>query len=243
MKTCAVFTIVRDEEFMLPLWLRYYERHFDRSDMYVLDHNTIDGSTDNLPCNVFRVEHDLGFDHNWILRTVRGFTEELLKEYEHVLFCEVDEIIWHPDGLANYVSKPPMGCVRTQGFEIWHDRFTEKPIDLSQPILSQRKFMRPHQAYSKPLLTNQPLDWMFGFHNCFQIVEQDPSLWLIHIHFLDYEVACMRQWARKKWKMADDVSNGLGSYQAYVDKEYTEWYDQNRAWELISEGLKRECVI
>ena len=49
--TCAVFTLVRDEKDFLPIWVRYYSRHFDVGDLFILDHGTTDGSTDpsNLP--------------------------------------------------------------------------------------------------------------------------------------------------------------------------------------------------
>jgi reversibly glycosylated polypeptide / UDP-arabinopyranose mutase len=48
--TCAVLTITHNEKIMLPLWIRYYSRHVEsKKDLYILDHNTNDGSTDNVP--------------------------------------------------------------------------------------------------------------------------------------------------------------------------------------------------
>lgn len=48
--TCAVLTITHNEKVMLPLWIRYYGRHVESmKDLYILDHNTNDGSTDNVP--------------------------------------------------------------------------------------------------------------------------------------------------------------------------------------------------
>src|SRR3954454_139224 len=38
----AVFTIGQNEARFLPLWLDYYGRHFDASDIYVLDHDSSD---------------------------------------------------------------------------------------------------------------------------------------------------------------------------------------------------------
>ena len=41
----AAFTIVKNEPVMLPIWLSYYSKHFDLQDLYVLDHQSTDGST------------------------------------------------------------------------------------------------------------------------------------------------------------------------------------------------------
>jgi hypothetical protein len=44
--SCAIFTVVRDEPVLLPVWLRYYARHVhQRSDLLVLDHASADHST------------------------------------------------------------------------------------------------------------------------------------------------------------------------------------------------------
>ena len=43
--TCAIFTVVRDEPVLLPIWLRYYLKHASSSDLLVLDHATSDNST------------------------------------------------------------------------------------------------------------------------------------------------------------------------------------------------------
>jgi len=44
--TCAVLTITHNEKIMLPLWARYYSKHVaSPQDIYILDHNSNDGST------------------------------------------------------------------------------------------------------------------------------------------------------------------------------------------------------
>ena len=39
-RTRAAFTIVQNEPDWLPVWLRYYSRHFDARDLFVLDHDS-----------------------------------------------------------------------------------------------------------------------------------------------------------------------------------------------------------
>ena len=41
----AVLTMVYNESVFLPIWLRYYSRFFAPEDIYVLDHQSDDGST------------------------------------------------------------------------------------------------------------------------------------------------------------------------------------------------------
>ena len=43
---CAVFTICKDEKIILPIWHRYYATQFREQDMYILDHQSKDGSLD-----------------------------------------------------------------------------------------------------------------------------------------------------------------------------------------------------
>lgn len=66
----AVFTIVHNEKYFLPLWLRYYKQFFNNADVYVLDDKTSDRSTDNLDVNVVPVNNDAGFHHKALARIV-----------------------------------------------------------------------------------------------------------------------------------------------------------------------------
>ena len=45
-KRRAVVTIVHNEPVFLPIWLGYYSRFFAAEDIYVLDNESTDGSTD-----------------------------------------------------------------------------------------------------------------------------------------------------------------------------------------------------
>ena len=40
---------------MLPLWIRYYGGQFGVENLYVVDDNSEDGSTDDLPCDVLHI--------------------------------------------------------------------------------------------------------------------------------------------------------------------------------------------
>ena len=47
--TVAVLTVARDEAAMLPRWVAHYGSHVGVENLVVVDDNTSDGSTDDLP--------------------------------------------------------------------------------------------------------------------------------------------------------------------------------------------------
>jgi hypothetical protein len=57
----AVFTICRSEGVYLPIWLKYYRQFFSDNDIYILDNDSNDGSTQNLTVNVQRVHSNKYF--------------------------------------------------------------------------------------------------------------------------------------------------------------------------------------
>ena len=72
---CAVFTIVQNELVFLPLWLRHYWRHVAPADLYVLDHQSTDGSaleaSRRCGARLVPVFRDHSFDHDWLCQTGR----------------------------------------------------------------------------------------------------------------------------------------------------------------------------
>ena len=77
----AAFTIAQNEPAMLPLWVRYYEKHFAADDLYVLDHDSTDRSADAVAgrCRIVPVHRTASFDHRWLRGTVEAFQAFLLR--------------------------------------------------------------------------------------------------------------------------------------------------------------------
>lgn len=224
MAKCAFFTLVRNEKFFLPLILKYYSKYFNPEDMYVLDHDSNDGSTDNLACNHVRVTHEF-VDHVWMLDTVRNFQKQLLKQYEYVLFAEADEIVFAKEGLDNFIKGIKDESVRCTGYDVCQHREIERnPYDTTKSVLSQRSYWIRSELYSKPLLARVPLDWCLGFHNAGNASQEfNPNLLLMHLHKFDFNTACIRHAERKNMKWhPTDVTNGWG-LQWQVDFESRFW--------------------
>ena len=85
-----MFTIVKNESYFLPIWIKYYSFFFDKNDIYILDHDSDDNSTTELDVNVVNIHNTLAFDHQWLVDTVQDFQQKLLEKYKCVLFSESD---------------------------------------------------------------------------------------------------------------------------------------------------------
>ena len=155
----AVVTIVRDEAELLPIWLGYYSRFFAADDIYVIDHDTVDGSTSGPGFVRIPVSHP-EYDVHWLMAQVRDVQHELCQRYDVVVVCDVDEIV-APDpssatpDLGAYLDRFDEEFVSCVGHEVLHRPDLEPPIDLARPLLAQRGWWYRSPLYDKPLVTSR----------------------------------------------------------------------------------------
>ncbi len=188
-KEMAVYTIVRNEKFFLPIWLAYYRKHFSDNDIYILDHESSDGSTNGIK-NVITIRNKLTQDNKWLIDVTCDFQKHLLKSYENVLFVNVDEFVVAKNTLREFIRNNDHIFVKCVGFEVIQ-MLNEKPYDESTEIFKQRKFWYRNTVYDKPLLCKSPIEWTGGWHNCKNVnAEQNNDLYLAHMHRVDY-TSCM----------------------------------------------------
>lgn len=221
MKKRAVFTLVRNERYFLPIWLNYYKKFFSTEDIYVLDHDTTDGSTEELDCNVRRLSHET-VSHGWMRQVVRAFQRELLLEYQYVLFAECDEIVISRKGLDCFIDECRVDAVRCTGYNLAQQQ-EEAQYHPSKTVLSQRGFWFHCKPCCKTLLAKVPLNWRMGFHHAAGIrLHCHDDLILLHLKRLDHTIALERFAERKAmlWDAAD-VARGLGSH--WLSKEMPFW--------------------
>ncbi len=244
----AVFTQWHNEIDFAPLWLGYYSQFFAPRDIYVihlLKPRPVDFDS-WLPSQTGFVRiptiDEQACDVRFLVDRAMDFQKQLLEVYECVLFAEADEFIVHKDGLCAYISEwlfrnswSSQNSIEVcKGYEIVHHfdgPDAEPPIDLSRPILAQRRWWRPCHLYDKPLLSRIPLYWHLGFHYCNEVPWEttDPELMLIHAHKIDLDVCLKRKRERAKNKdmseLAEDhpVMESAG-WQHYVPE------DQLRLW-------------
>lgn len=256
-KKCAIFVMVKNEDVFLPIWLKYYTRYIDGNDIYVFDHQSIDGSVQkclkNFTFNVIQLDYPFSFDHIWFKFVAETVQKILFDHYEYVIFTDVDEIIL-PDlnkysGLDDYIQKLDKNYVRCIGYELIHLPHKEKPFNPSKSVLSQRRFVYRTDWYNKTLISNQSLNWDIGFH-----FVQNPELYfdndlmLIHIHKLDFDLCWKTSFerARLRWPLEDLINNrGWQNRITDIDKfrDYYEGFPDGFKIGEIPEELKKSNIF
>jgi hypothetical protein len=189
----AAITFCRDEGRMLPLWVNYYGGQLGVENLYVVDDNSEDGSTDDLPCDVLHIPPVRGGKFNSTRMAVVGnLGRSLLQLYDVVMFCDTDEfIVPDPDkyaGLKEYVEAKTaegLNAVGSLGFNVVHDVGSEPPLDLTQPLLGQRQLAKFLPLMCKPAIKWVPGHWSAGTHGVRTPYRVDPDLWMFHMKFGD----------------------------------------------------------
>jgi hypothetical protein len=231
----ALITMVHDEAVFLPLFLAYYGRFFAPSDIYVLDNETTDGSTDG--DGFVRIPVERGaVDHAWMVRTVQELQHELLRRYDVVVVCDVDEFLapvpeWGT--LGEYLDGFAEEWVNCLGYELLHDPLTEPPLDLARPVLDQRGQWYVNGAYDKAAVATVPMDWRLGFHGRSDFQSRpDPDLRLIHLHRMDRDVCLQRHVGRNRRPWApEDEAEGYAAHNRIVDEEaFERWFSTDSSF-------------
>jgi glycosyl transferase family 2 len=225
----AIATIVHDESFFLPIWVRYYSQFFGPGDMYVLDHDTRDGSTARDDIVRIPVSHD-SVDHVWMRDALQDLQHELLQRYDSVIVVDADEIVV-PDPrigtLGDYLDRFSADFVNCHGMEIVHEKAEEGPYDPSRPILDQRHYWKRNAWYDKPALAREPMHWIPGFHSRTDAQSNpDENLYLVHLHRVDYDACLLRHERRRQlaWNQ-HDFDKGWALYNRIVDEEeFERWF-------------------
>jgi hypothetical protein len=225
----AAVTMVHNETVFLPIWLRYYSRFFAADDLYVLDHGTDDGSTDDDGFVRVTVTHPR-VDWGWHRDTLQAYQHSLLERYDTVLVTDVDEIV-APDpehgDLGTYLSAFDRDFVTCTGVEVIHMRDAEPPFDPARGVLEQREWWFDSPAYAKPLLARVPMYWHGGMHSRTDgLVAPDGCLFLIHLHRMDYDICLTRHHVRMSVPWNDrDVREGWAYQNRIVDPdEFQRWF-------------------
>jgi hypothetical protein len=236
-KRRAAITIVHNEPVFLPIWLSYYSRFFAPEDIYVLDNDTTDGSTDRDGFVRVPAPHDRA-DNAWMVETVEGLQHELIEgDYDVVLVTDVDEIVtptpeWGT--LGEYLDEFDEWWVNAIGYEILHLVDREPPLDLNRPILDQRSYWYANGAFNKPAIATGPMSWVPGFHHrSDRRLNHDPYLRLIHLHRMDHEICRARHTSRKDRVWSDvDRREGTGVHNWPVEEdEFEHWFYEDSGFE------------
>lgn len=248
-KRCCIFTIVRNEKIFLPIWLKYYSKIFDKEDIYVLDHDTNDGSIEecqrHYSFNVIHLHWEY-YDDIWKTKMACSKQTELLCSYEYVLYTDADEIVI-PDpkkynDLKDYISKLNEDCILCAAYSLIHIRKEEPPIDLNKSISEQRKYWYQDHEYDKPLLSRIPLEWKYGFHEISNHhCRRDEDLWLLHLHKMDFDISWHKHQAIASMKWNEECVRNRYGWQFRINtiKDFENYFRpkgfQKMGWKYFIE--------
>lgn len=188
-------TMVRDEADMLPRWIDYYGRELGLQNLVVLDDNSVDGSTDDLPCTLYRLPPE-PWKRRWAktrARLVNGMADGLLACYDVVIFTDTDEfLVPDPDkysGLLDYLAdRSDRPVIAPLALEVMHNARVEPALDPTRPVLQQRRFVKFSPGMCKPLLKRTSDAWQPAFHAIHAPFEIDRDLWMLHLKYSDETV-------------------------------------------------------
>lgn len=203
----AVVTFVYNETVNLPIWRRYYGGVLGDRQLFVIDHGSTDGSTSDLGeiSKLYFAREELDEYKRCVF--MASFQKSLLEYFDIVIYTDCDEIIVpDPDryrDLADYLDRMPFDHVAPIGLNVQHMIDQEIPLDLQEPILSQRRFVWFSSSESKPLISKVPLVWEAGFHGCNRPLNIDRDLFLFHLKRMDYSIGFQRHKITKEMKWAE----------------------------------------
>jgi Glycosyl transferase family 2 len=191
--TVAVMTVARDEAVMLPRWIDYYGSQVGVDNLVVIDDNSADGSTDDLPCPVLRIP---GFGHKGFearrVRLVSGLAAGLLQAYDVAIFVDADEfLVPDPDrydGLEDFLRQRQHDVIAPLAFNVVHHVGAEGPLHPGRPVLGQRQLAKLAPVMCKPSMKRIDAPWAAASHGVRAPYAVDPGVFMMHLKFADRDL-------------------------------------------------------
>lgn len=108
-------------------------------------------------------------DETWRANLIASRIRSLLQTYDAVIHTDPDELLI-PDparwpNLQVWARSNPPPVVTAFGLDVQHIPSNEPTLDPTQPIASQRTWLRFSAAMCKPVWTQCSLHWCSGFHS------------------------------------------------------------------------------
>lgn len=224
--TIAAITMTYNEPVFLPIWLNHYGSALGRSNLFVIDDGSTDGSAcDNAGYNYLRKER-AAFDEDDRALLISTFHKQLLGAYDAVIFADVDELlVVDPKlglSLSDYLERSDFDYKNAIGFNVLHDVKGEPPISLDRPLFAQRRYVQFSIGYSKPHVAKVPMNWGAGFHfSRGSPAKHDLNLFMFHLRAMDWEIARtrLRKLAGLGWS-SNSLSKGHGEHFRLGEAKY-----------------------
>lgn len=219
----AVVTHARNEDVFLRIWAAHYGKLFGRNSLHLLK----DGDDWSSPAEAeiahrstvhfcgSRQERDAQ-----MAEVLSAYCNPLLGDHDFVLRCDCDEILApdpaHGDWNSVFEECRENGYLFSLGLDLTQHLEKEPVIDLSKPILEQRRFARVTGEYCKPNLISAPVSWTSACHEIKdKPVRLSESLLLFHLASMD------RQLLEQRLAQRGDMKDG--SYSGHEKKKLNQF--------------------
>jgi glycosyl transferase family 2 len=194
----AIITMVYNERVNLPVWLAHYRRTAPGANLFVIDHASDDGSTDDLHgVTKIPLPRDR-FDEIDRVVLINSLQHGLLRYYEVVIYTDCDELLV-PDPQksasleAHLAARRRYAYASPIGINVIHQIDVEPALDFTKPLLRQRSYGQFHSQLCKPIVTRVPMIWDPGFHISNRPISIDEDLYLFHLKQIDRDEGLRRQ--------------------------------------------------
>lgn len=187
--------MARDEGQMIRKWVEHYGRQLGYDRLLVIDDGSTDGSTDDLPCTVYRLsggpsEFKFGRARTTMMSSMAA---ALLNWHEVAIWTDVDEfLVPDPerfDGLSDYLAATASKQVCAPvALNLLHVEQLEGPLDLTQPVIGQRRFAKFVPRMCKPSIKRLPAPWRQEGHSLSHPFRVDPDLYMFHLKWGDRDL-------------------------------------------------------
>ncbi len=221
----AALTFVFNEFVNLPIWRKYYGSQLGERNLFIVDRDSTDGSTEKLGEANRILLPRTPFDDARKVACLSSFQSGLLSHYDAVICGDCDEIVvpnpnQYPGGIVEYAEKMEGEYATCLGIDVTHIIDAEAPIDLTKPIMRQRRFGLFKGAGCKTLLSRVPTLWAPGLHCTDKPPRFDPDLFNFHIKLMDYQCAMQRQMTNQatEWSERSLAANHGGHHRYSFDK-------------------------
>jgi hypothetical protein len=268
MNRYAVITMTHNGGDFVPVWLNYYRKYFRDEDIYIIDHLSDDGSI----TKEIRERHNIiqvpfhGLAKGDFINQHVQFLHKKLEQtgkYRYIIYGDIDEIVIADPNyfrdIVDYLDHMTDDHI-TPGTRSPIHMPDEDEIDLTKPILSQRKIWFSEENFDKPCINKTTPFWVIGFHFQydpeFNPLEQshrawhksryntklipkypDPRVLLIHMKRIDRSIVESKRMENQKHK---NTADWQWRHKLLSKEESNKWFYgiEGRPVEWVPERFK-----
>ncbi len=253
MKRIAAITTVRNDEFFLRKWVKYYGGQLGEENLYVF----LDGKDQKIPswCPDVNVEAIDKLPGKIVeMEKIRAAfmssqAARLLETYDMVIGTDGDEFLIVDPALGmtlpEYLSTlPDYPCYSGLGVDVGQNTNCEGVIREDELLLNQREYALLDTRYTKASILTKPIDWGSGFHRVrkynYHIIK---DLYLFHFgsfdlkkiedRFKDKERTTAQRHVAKRARTITIVSNAkIRSWDKWIPlaRKIQTWFRPPYAW-------------